>query len=211
MFDLDGTLADTLADIAAAGNFMLSRFNMPPIDLDRYRYLAGQGIQWLVREALGPIHADKTIEGMSILRSYYADHPMDFARPFEGIPQLLDELVRLDLKLAVLSNKPDDRVQDLMRNLFHRWPFREARGQHDGGILKPDPTTALQICSRLKIEPDRWIYVGDTSVDMQTGRAAGMWTVGVTWGFRDEAELCANGAQAIIHHPLELLDVLDRR
>ena len=185
MFDLDGTLADTLADIAAAGNHMLSAFKASPIEMERYRYLAGQGIEWLVREALGPHHADKTVEAVEIFRRYYAAHPMDFAKPYEGICPLLDALVQLGCTLAVLSNKPDDRVQDLMKNLFHHWPFGAARGHVEGGPLKPDPAAALQICCDLDLEPHRWIYVGDTSVDMQTGCAAGMFTVGVTWGFRD--------------------------
>lgn len=209
MFDLDGTLADTLADIAAAGNHAMSHVGRPTHPVAEYRFLAGQGLQRLIRDALGPEHAERFDAAHAAFKAYYAQHRYDQTRPFDGIAELLDELTRRGLKLSVMSNKPDEATVDMVRQVFGAWRFDEVRGHREGYPVKPDPKAPLEIAGELGIAPERWVYVGDTDVDMQTGVASGFFTVGVTWGFRSVDELNAAGAQAIIEHPLQLLDLLD--
>ncbi len=206
MFDLDGTLADTLADIAACGNHVLAAFGRPPLPRERYRYLAGQGARWLVREALGADENDPRVEeGLRLFRAYQLAHGMDLTRPYPAIPELLDELTWRGARIAVLSNKPHAATVAMIERVFARWRFDAVLGQRDDRPLKPDPTQALEIAAALGVPPAGWLYLGDTRVDMLTARAAGMTAVGVLWGFREEEELRAAGAQALIAHPLDLL------
>ncbi len=210
LFDLDGTLADTLEDLAIAANHALTQLGRPTFPTRRYRYLVGQGLRSLLTEALGPDHRDLIEPGMELFRDYYGRHSLDHTGPYPGIPELLDDLTRRRLKMAVLSNKPDSATQEMVAKVFSRWEFDAVVGQRDGGPLKPDPAAALQIADALAIRPSEWLYVGDTRVDMLTAGSAGMFPVGVLWGFREEQELRESGAKAIIARPMELLEVLSR-
>ena len=209
MFDLDGTLADTLEDIAIAANHALAKLGHQPIETPRYRYLAGQGLHSLMIAALGPDHADQVDEGMNLFRAWYADHFIDHTRPFDGMSEVLDEIVRRKLPMAVLSNKPHPATLLVMEKVFLRWPFAAIIGHRAEKPLKPDPASAIEIATTLNIPPARWMYVGDTRVDMETAVNAGMYPVAVLWGFRDEAELRESGAKAIVKHPGELLALLE--
>ncbi|MCX5661190.1 MAG: HAD family hydrolase [Planctomycetota bacterium] len=213
MFDLDGTLADTLADIAAAANHALAQLGRPTFPVPRFRYLAGQGLESLMVEALGPDHRGLLEQGMAHFRSYYAQHSMDQTGPYEGIAELLDTLmvptpVGRGPKLAVLSNKPHPATIKLIEDAFAAWRFDAVRGHIEGTPLKPDPTSALEVAASLGVPPARWLYVGDTRVDMLTAVGAGMCPVGVLWGFRDELELREAGARHIVKHPSEILGLL---
>ncbi|MCE9590054.1 MAG: HAD family hydrolase [Planctomycetes bacterium] len=205
IFDLDGTLADTLADIAAAANHALAEMGRPTFDVQRYRYLAGQGLHSLMTDALGPGHAGLVPRGMELFRAYYSDHWTDHTAPYPGVPALLDELTRRGVRMAVLSNKPDSATQAMMKHGFARWRFDAVIGQREGKPLKPDPAGALEIAETCGVPAKEWLYVGDTKVDMMTATRAGMFAVGVLWGFRDEPELRDNGARVIIREPAELL------
>jgi len=209
IFDLDGTLADTLADIAAAGNHVLAAFDKPPIAVDRYRYLAGQGLAYLITHALGPELQHHIPRGVELFREYYAEHKYDSTCSYPGIDDLLRILAGRGLKLAVLSNKPDQPTVDMVRHLFGDHHFHLVRGHREGAPLKPDPAVPREMIWQLDLEPAQCVYVGDTKVDMLTGKSAGMLTVGVTWGFRDEMELRDNGADAIIHQPDALLPIVE--
>lgn len=208
MFDLDGTLADTLRDIAASANFALAEMGRPTFEVPRYRYLAGQGLQSLMIDALGPAHVSLVPKGMEIFKRYYADHSMDFTNPYDGMADALDAIMKLPVKTAVLSNKPHPATLALMEKAFSKWRWDMIVGHREGHALKPDPTSAIEVAEKLAVPRERWMYVGDTKVDMKTAVGAGMFAVGVTWGFRDEPELRESGAQAIIHHPSELLSLL---
>lgn len=211
MFDLDGTLADTLGDIHAIGNRVLARFDRPPIPRDRYRYLAGQGARQLVIDALGVGEADPRVDqGVAVFRELQMVHGMDLTTPYPGVAEMLDALRSRGLKLAVLSNKPHDAAVAMMDHVFARWPFDAVRGQSDGTPHKPDPTAALEIARSLGVPPSQWMYVGDTRVDMLTAARAGFESVGVLWGFRDEAELRQSGARHIVSHPSQIVALLDR-
>ena len=208
IFDLDGTLADTLADIAAAANYALTQLDRPTLDIERYPALVGRGAEWLMAGAIGADHAHEHKRGLRLFRDYYHTRGTEHTRLYPGVAELLDTLRYRGLKLAVLSNKPDPAVQQVLATFFSRWQFDAAQGQRDGMPLKPDPTAALGIARKLAIKPRNCLYVGDMAIDMQTARAAGMFGVGVLWGFRDEPELRNAGAQAIISLPGQLLDLL---
>lgn len=209
MFDLDGTLLDTLADIAAAGNHVLSHFGRLPIPVERYRYLAGQGAPYLVEHALGDGLQPRVGEGLDLFKAYQLKHGLDQTEPYPGIPELLDELAKRNLRMAVLSNKPHAATQVAVRSKLSRWAFDAVVGHRpEVAPLKPDPTAAVEICIEMSIPPERWLYVGDTAVDMQTAAYAGMFGIGVLWGFREEAELREAGAKAIVREPMEVLRYL---
>jgi phosphoglycolate phosphatase len=208
MFDLDGTLADTLSAIAHAGNHALACFGREPIDRVAYRYLAGQGLAWLITEAFGTDDDATVRQGMKDFRDYYDRHANAQTQPYDGIMPLLGALRAADIRMAVLSNKPHDATQTCVAAVLGGEWFERVVGHRPGFDLKPDPASALEIAAEMGIAPDRWLYVGDTRVDMLTARAAGMCAVGVLWGFRDEPELRDSGADHILEHPAQLLDLL---
>ena len=217
MFDLDGTLADTLADIAAAANFALTSLGHNTIDLPDYRYLAGQGLEYLITHALGQVTETKPQSisheqiqaGMDQFKFFYKDHSLDQTKPFDGIADVLNKLNARQIPVCILSNKPHHATCDVVQKIFGQWTFAHVLGHVEGAPLKPDPTTAIELAGKMSVAPDTMLYVGDTSADMQTAKAAGFFAVGVLWGFRDEPELRESGADAIVNHPIELLDVLD--
>lgn len=204
MFDLDGTLADTLADLAASGNHAMRAVGRPIYAQRDYRTLVGQGLDRLIRDALGPEHAALFDDAIEVFRGHYAEHRYDHCRPYPGIPEMLDALTEAGYPLAVMSNKPDEATVEMVDRVFGRWSFAAVRGHRAGYPVKPDPTAALEICEELDTPPGRWAYVGDTDVDMHTGKAAGFFTVGVAWGFRPIQELTDAGADAVIDHPSAL-------
>ena len=209
MFDLDGTLADTLADIAAACNHAIGELGRPPIELPKYRYLAGQGLRYLIEHALEGEGSEAEIEqGMEAFRSFYSVHYLDHTGPFDGMPEVLDALAVSPIKTAVLSNKPDPATRTVMAEVFSQWSFDVIRGALPDVPLKPDPTSALAVAAEVGVVPERWVYVGDTRVDMETAKAARFYAVGVLWGFRDEPELREAGADVIISDPRELLSIV---
>jgi phosphoglycolate phosphatase len=211
MFDLDGTLLDTLADIARAANQALEREGMPAHPAADYRAFIGDGVAMLFRRALPPARAEDALIARCVegFHDAYARCWDDRTRPFDGIPELLDALVARDLSLTVLSNKPDAFTRLYGERYLAPWPFRAVVGQRDHVPRKPAPAGALGIAEELGIEPAAFAYVGDSGVDMKTARAAGMFAIGVSWGFRPVEELRETGADAIIDHPAELLGLLD--
>ena len=209
LFDLDGTLADTLDDIAASVNWALERNALDPHPPDAYRELVGEGVGRLVERALPAGRQDLHGAVLADLRAHYTDHMLDKSAPYPGIPELLDELRRRDLPMAVLSNKPEPATRWMVERLFSAWPFAAVQGERPGVPHKPDPGAALAIAAALAVEPARVLYLGDTRTDMETAVAAGMFAVGALWGFRDRAELLAHGAQAVVEHPREVPALLE--
>lgn len=210
IFDLDGTLADTLQDIADAMNAALVKLGQPTHSTEAYQQLVGEGIENLARRALPSGQEALVPEAVTQFRAHYAAHLVDQTRPFPGIPALLDALVARGERLAVLSNKRDDMTRQIVAQCFGRWRFEATFGERPGVPRKPDPAAALEIASMLGVDPERCAFVGDTNVDMQTATNAGMYAVGVLWGFRSEAELRSSGAHALIDTPEALLPLLDR-
>jgi phosphoglycolate phosphatase len=210
VFDLDGTLIDSLGDLADAMNVVLKSLGYPDHPRDSYRHFVGDGIEMLVRRALPSDVVDRTDipRVVSTLREEYSARWLATTQPYPGIPELLHELQSRSVATAVLSNKPDHATRAIVRELFVGHDFGIVRGAVDGVPLKPNPTAVHEIVSRLGLSPQASAFVGDTPVDMATGVNAGMLTVGVTWGFRDRHELVAAGADRIIDEALQLLDFL---
>jgi phosphoglycolate phosphatase len=211
LFDLDGTLLDTLADIAHAANEALALEGFPTHEEADYSRFIGDGVHVLFRRALPTDRADDAIVGrcVSHFQMTYGKSWHVQTRPYAGIPELLDTLAAREMTLAVLSNKPDDFTRLIGEHYLASWPFRAIVGHREGAPRKPDPTSALEIAGLLAIEPASCMFVGDSAVDMRTARNAGMLPVGVTWGFQPVEILRSNGAQVVIDRPDELLAVLD--
>jgi phosphoglycolate phosphatase len=209
LFDLDGTLADTLADLANATNWALQQVGCPPCPVDSYRYKVGDGAREMCERALpADRRGELTDQVLQLMRQYYDEHCFDLTRLYPGIAGLVSALTERRLKLAVLSNKPDEFTKRVIAHYFKPSPFAAVRGQLPNVPLKPDPTAALQIAQELGILPAHWLYLGDTNTDMHTARAAGMHPIGVLWGFRDRAELLDSGAEHIVAKPRDVLDLL---
>ena len=211
IFDLDGTLADTIASITYCGNLALSRFGLPSFDEEDYKHFVGDGAAMLVRRALLAA-GDKSLKHFDeVYEAYlkiFAKDCMYQVKPYEGICALLEELKRLSVRIAVLSNKPDGDSIRVVEELFGKGYFDFVQGQRADVPRKPDPAGVYRIMEAFGLSAGDFLYVGDSGVDMRTGRAAGIFTVGVLWGFRGRKELVENGADAVISKPQELLSHL---
>ena len=211
LFDLDGTLLDTLEDIGRSANETLEELRFPPHPIDSYRQFIGDGLPMLfaVRLPAG-VDTDAVVDHcLDGFRKTYGRGWNVVTRPYPGIPELLDGLVTRSLSMAVLSNKPHAFTVQCVNELLPRWPFRVVLGDREGFSRKPDPAEALRIAAQLDVLPEQVVYLGDSSIDMTTARRAGMIPIGAAWGFRTVDELRESGAVRIISHPLELLDILD--
>ncbi|MDM8554914.1 HAD family hydrolase [Desulfococcaceae bacterium HSG7] len=212
LFDLDGTLLNTLDDLADTANRVLAAKGFPTHPLDAYRYFVGEGAAKLIVRALPSEkrHNDHCVQ--TCLQAFYEDYDMNWnvsTHPYKGIPAMLDALTVKNIKLAVLSNKPDKFTQKCAAEFLSKWNFEVVFGLRENVPRKPDPTSAFEVAALLNLSPSEFIYVGDTSIDMQTANAAGMFATGVEWGFRPVDELKAAGAQLIISHPSAILNLLE--
>ena len=210
IFDLDGTLLNTLYDLGDSMNSVLKRHGFPGHDYESYKYMIGDGVEYLVRRALPEsVNDEDSVTGyISEYRSEYAKNWKNKTIPYDGIVELIENLISLKLKIAVFSNKPHDATQLCIREFFPLSEFDIVLGHMSGKNPKPDPGGAIEIAEKFNIPPNQIIYLGDTNVDMKTAVAAGMYPVGVLWGFRTEKELLENGAKAIIKKPDELLGII---
>lgn len=211
IFDLDGTLLDTLEDLADSGNAMLESCGFPTHPVDDYRIFVGDGVRVLMERILPEEARVEPVisECMMVYRDAYLKRWNAKTRPYDGIPELLDQITERGLKLAVLSNKPDDFTKKCIEKFVGDWPWQVIRGMREGVPKKPDPAGALAIVEQLGVAPEACVYLGDTNVDMRTAEAAGFHAVGVLWGFRERAELEAAGARTLIDRPEQLLALLD--
>lgn len=207
IFDLDGTLLDSLNDLANCMNDTLSRFGFPRHEVGAYRYFVGDGMRNLVCRAMPREVTDEKIIAacFAAMKEEYARRWNELTRPYPQIPELLQTLHSLGLKLAVLSNKPHEFTEMAVRELLPGIPFAAAFGERLGRPRKPDPAGALEILKILGVEAGQCLYLGDSSTDMRTATAAGVFPVGVLWGFRPAEELLANGARILLEKPLDLL------
>ncbi|WP_304225958.1 HAD family hydrolase [Gracilinema caldarium] len=221
IFDLDGTLVDTIEDIALAMNRALAAHGFTELPLESYPALVGWGIHRLAEQALAkqpvrpdlkelpsadPAMADRIAQ--DALKNY-DEEPLRYSKPYPGIKELLDILVDKNLVLAVLTNKPDPVARQVVAGLFPHIPFALVRGDLPGGqIKKPDPALTRDVMEVIGAPPDHTLFVGDSVVDVQTARNVGCPIVGVAWGFRGPEELVAAGADYIIHEAKELLAIL---
>ena len=210
LFDFDGTLLDTLRDLAESVNSVLSRSGFPEHSLEAYRHFVGEGIEELARRVLPEGHREEATitRTLTDVRQEYRQRWPNHTRPYEGIPELLDALTARRVKMAIVTNKPDDSTRTMAARLLPRWKFDVIVGATTEMPRKPDPKGALEAARRLRLSPEAILYVGDSDIDMKTANAAGMYAVGVLWGFRSADELIRNGAKVLIRKPLELLELL---
>lgn len=211
IFDLDGTLIDTMEDIASACNHALQECGCPQRQLEEYNMLIGRGIFNLFRGALPEDRrSEETVERMhGSFVPYYNEHICDHTAPYPGIYGMLDRLTEAGISLAVASNKYQEGTEILLDKLFSRYHFVKILGQRDGKPIKPDPEIVHEAMSAMPgISPDNVIYIGDSNVDMQTGINAGIRTVGVTWGFRTREELAAYSPWMLADTPEDIADAV---
>ncbi len=207
IFDLDGTLLDTLGDLAASVNYAMRTHGMPEHSVDEVCRFVGNGVRRLMERAV-PGGADHPAfeAAFATFRRHYMEHSLDTTRPYEGIPEMLQELKRRGRHTAVVSNKFDAATKELCRHFFPD-TIEVAVGEHEAeGIRKkPAPDTVLQALSQLEVGQEGAVYVGDSDVDIQTARNSGLPCISVLWGFRDREFLLAHGAETFVSQPLELL------
>ena len=212
LFDLDGTLLDTIEDIADAMNAVLRRAGFPGHAPDAYRRLVGDGLEHLVLRAVPPGHRDaetvaRCMEGM---RREYAAGGYAKTKPYPGVPGLLDALSARGCRLAILTNKPHDSAREHVSATLGKWRFDLVAGARPGVPLKPEPAAAIEISAALGIPPDRFVFLGDSGIDMDTARLAGMHPAGAVWGFRGREELVLHGAVSLLEKPADLLALFRR-
>lgn len=213
IFDLDGTLTNTLKSLWKSTNMALATAGLPPHEIDSYKYFAGNGAKELIRKSLIADGDTELVHFDSVMEAYnriFEEYCMYEVKPYDGIRELLKALKEKGLHLAVNSNKPQPRTVDVVEEIFGKDTFDLLVGQCEERRRKPAPDGVNYILEQLHMNKEDVLYIGDTCTDMQTGKSAGVFTVGALWGFRDRQELVENHADAIIEKPLELLQYIDQ-
>lgn len=214
IFDLDGTIADTVESIARAVNRTLVSYGFSPHPVEAYNYYAGDGMNMCMKRALaaaGDTEGKYLEEAIVRVRKWFAEDPLYHAKPYDGMVEVLENLKKRGIAIAVFSNKPHLQAVEVVQTLFGKGFFTAVQGQTDTIPRKPAPDGALAIAKKLGVSPAECLYFGDTNTDMDTGHAAGMFTVGVTWGFRPREELIAHQAMALLDAPADILKIVEER
>lgn len=208
IFDLDGTLADSLESIWYCANYAIGTCGYPEIPLEKYKLFVGDGADTLIKRCLaysGDLDGEFFEKAFLQYKMFFKEHCMYHVKPYEGIKELLDGLKEAGTKIAVFSNKPHERTVDVVETLFGPGYFDEILGQTEDRAKKPHPDGVFYLAEKLGVDMQDIVYVGDTSTDMMTGKNAGARTIGVLWGFRDRAELEKYNADVIIDKPADIL------
>lgn len=210
IFDLDGTLLNTISDLGTACNHTLSSLSLPTYPLEAYPMMVGNGITRLIERSLPPEHRDTATvaRARDIFLQFYTKHCTDLTRPYDGIPQLLQEIVDRNIMIAVTSNKFQAGTEKLIKHFFGNLPWTAIEGQRDNRPTKPHPDIVLDVLKNANATPHEALYIGDSGVDMDTAANAGIESVGVTWGFRPITELQQHNATHIAHTPAQILPLL---
>lgn len=210
IFDLDGTLLNTIFDLADSVNTVMEHFGFPTYDSEAYKLKIGNGFRNLIEVSLPEDKRNDEMieEGLELFVETYDRKYQNKTVPYDGIPELIDKLHNQGICLAVNSNKRTDYTNALTEKFFSHIPFIAVYGERAGIPKKPDPVSALEIAEMMKLNPEEILYIGDSKTDMMTGKNAGMDTVGVTWGFRGRQELEANGGTYVIDRPEEILEII---
>ena len=211
LFDLDGTLLDTLQDIADSANSALAYFGFPQHELDAYRYFVGDGVEMLAIRALPEDRRDQMTVSKVVARinEAYSLRWANNTRPFQGIPELLDALTNIGIRMAILSNKGQSFAELTVSTLLPDWHFDLVVGAQPSILRKPDPTAALQIARQMSLIPTEFLYIGASAVDMKTAVAANMYPIGALWGYRTANELLTSGARVLVEKPTHVLPLLN--
>ena len=203
IFDLDGTLLNTIEDMGYAANHALQAHGYPTHSIASYPFFVGNGVRRLIERVLPEdARTEATIDRLLVtFKEYYNDHNTDYTKPYEGIPELLSLLSSRGVAIAVASNKYQAATEKLISHFFPTLSFIAVEGQKEGVPVKPDPSIVFEILAKAKTPKADTIYIGDSGVDMETARRACVDSVGVTWGFRPEKELVENHADTIVNSP----------
>lgn len=212
IFDVDGTLLNTIDDLANSMNFVLKKHGFPEHATEEYKYFVGNGMEKLVRRALPAEKLDEKMVRLYLdeLEKEYSKRWNEFTKPYEGINELLDNLDALGIQMSILSNKPHQFTEIVIDKFFRSERFSFVFGARIGIPKKPDPFSALEISRLSEIPTSDYIYLGDSGVDMKTANAAGMYAVGAAWGFREADELLSNGAKTLLKSPMELIEIIKK-
>ncbi|MDP6636828.1 MAG: HAD family hydrolase [Phycisphaerae bacterium] len=212
IFDLDGTLLNTLDDLADANNQALSQLGFPTHPVEDYKYHIGNGVRLLLERTLPEGSRDEAMveKGVTMMKQAYDKCWDNKTRPYAGIPEMLDELVRRGVRMAILSNKPHAYTRIIVDKLLGNWEFEEVWGVSDSVAPKPDPAGISSLVEKMGLASDQFLYLGDTATDMETAVGADIFAIGVLWGFRTADELTQSGAKVLLNEPAELLDVIDQ-
>jgi phosphoglycolate phosphatase len=210
IFDLDGTLLNTIDDLANAMNFVLEQHHYPVHTVEEYKYFVGNGMDNLTRRALPPTCQDESIVAACLdeFQTRYGETWHNFTKPYPGIAELLDSLKALGIRMSILSNKNDQFTQVMIDYYFGLDRFEYVYGARAGVPKKPDPTAALDIARFSKLATSEFLYLGDSGVDMQTANSAGMFALGAAWGFRDINEMTEYGLKRLIYDPMEIVELI---
>lgn len=210
IFDLDGTLLDTIKDIADSMNCVLKKFGLPTYKTEDYYYFVGEGMETLCKRVLPPSHNTPSMitRCVKAMKEEYKKRWLNNTVPYPGIPELLNELENKGIKMAVLSNKPDQLTKLLVEKILTGINFSFILGESPNFPKKPAPDSALYIAKYLNIQAAECIYLGDSDIDMKTANSAGMFAVGALWGFRTARELIQAGAKKLIRKPQEIFSIL---
>lgn len=210
IFDLDGTLLNTIEDLGKAANYALAQKGLPIHNMASYPFLVGNGVRNLLLRAVPEeARTDSAITDiLKVFKEYYNEHNCDTTIPYEGIKELLSDLTNLEVKVAVASNKYQQATEKIVKHFFPEINFVTINGQQDGIPVKPDPSIIFDILAKAGVTKDETIFIGDSGVDMDTARRACIDSIGVTWGFRPEKELIEHYADKIVHKPSEILQIV---
>lgn len=203
IYDLDGTLLNTLDDLAGAVNHAMGALGFPTHSVEEVRRMVGDGMDVLIRRALPRDAQESAARALAVFKAHYAAHAQDATRPYDGVLSLLDRLGQAGVRQAIVSNKGDSFVKELNRRYFGQ-RISVAVGERAGVRRKPAPDMLLRVMQDWRAEPGRTLYVGDSAIDVQTARAAGVDCASVTWGFRTREELIASGAALLVDTPQAL-------
>ncbi|MBR4911148.1 MAG: HAD-IA family hydrolase [Clostridia bacterium] len=210
LFDLDGTLADSLLDLAKSTNYAIGKFGYPARETERYKYYAGDGMPKMIERALPEDgkNPENVAKILPVFLEYYGKHYCDNTKAYPGMVELIDSLKDRGITVAVVTNKAQEMAEKVVGKLYGG-RFDLILGKCEGIPPKPDPTAALIAMKKLGVTPEDCVFVGDSEMDVKTGVNSGAYPVGVLWGFREKEELLGGGAKKIIERPQELLAIID--
>jgi phosphoglycolate phosphatase len=208
IFDLDGTLVDSLADLADATNYALKIFGQPSRDIQAFRQMVGDGTRMLISRALEPDKQHLTKNVLEKMLEKYAQICLDKTWPYNGLPSVIAELAEREIKLAVLTNKDEKIAQKVVRHFFDSY-FQIIKGTTAGIAVKPELFESLQVLEKFDVKPQESVFIGDSDVDMKTAKGCKMFAIGVSWGFRGRKELIEAGADVIVDEPGQIIDLFN--
>ena len=211
IFDLDGTLLDTIEDIAISCNYVLKYYKKAPLCVEEFKLYVGQGASRLFEELLPELSLKEQKEAIEIFEQHYKEQFDKNTKVYEGIDRVLTFFQTEGIKMAILSNKPDPFVKMCVAKYFKNWNFDAVYGMRENIPRKPDKTAVLEILKELKTDANQALFIGDTKIDMQTAKNAKMDSIGALWGFRDKKELIKHGATNIAEYPLDIIKIVNDR